>query len=222
MPYPVTFSVREHSIPAAESPSVATMGEVIRHGHGIVPPRPSRLGEHLRHARSDTARIALRCPGTNDHWESGNRQSSSVTRSASGAAPPRSCTASSVSSRGPWSRRRYVCPGVSPALLRWPARHTPHDARMLPACGASTDGTRGRPHRSWGVCARALRQRPAGRCLRIQGIAMAGRHVIHGVFLSGHPVLRHPIRHHASYPISHSPDILCGGFSDAWDRYGDT
>jgi hypothetical protein len=194
MPYPVTFSVREHSIPAAESPSVATMGEVIRHGHGIVPPRPSRLGEHLRHARSDTARIALRCPGTNDHWESGNRQSSSVTRSASGAAPPRSCTASSVSSRGPWSRRRYVCPGVSPALLRWPARHTPHDARMLPACGASTDGTGGRPHIGWRGCARALRQRPAGRRLSKPGIATPVSVWSNGAYLVRRDMLLHPLR----------------------------
>ena len=38
-------------------------------------------------------------------------------------------------------------PRVCPAPLQGPARHTPQDARMLPASCASTDGTRGRPHR---------------------------------------------------------------------------
>ena len=127
-----------------------------------------------------------------------------------------------ISSGGTWGRRRHVYPPVCPAPLQWPARHTPHDPRMLPALCASTDGTRGRPHRDWGVCARTLRQRPAGRRLRKPGIALFVRPVINSAYLVRHHVLLHPIRRQEPHPISYHQGILCQGFSDRWDRCGDT
>ena len=128
--------------------------------------------------------------------------SSPVTRWASVADHRRSFMRA-ISSGGPWGRRRHVYPGVCPAPLQWPARHTPQDALMLPALCASTDGTRGRPHRGWGVCARTLRQRPAGRRLRKLGIAMTVRPAINGAYLVWHHVLLHPIR-----PTRATPNLL--------------
>ena len=116
---------------------------------------------------------------------------------------------SSVFLRGTEGRRRHVSPGVCPGLLPWPASHTPHDPRIIPALRASTDGTRGRPPRDGGVCARTLRQRPAGRRLRTPGIAMTVRPTINGAYLVGHHVLLHPIHRQEPHPLSHLQGILC-------------
>ena len=111
---------------------------------------------------------------------------------------------------------------VSLRPLQWPARHTPQDTLMIPALRASTDGTRGRPHRGWGVCTRTLRQRPAGRRLRKPGIAMAVRPASNGAYLVRHArsAAPHP-------PTRATPTLLPPTASSArasvtgWDRCGD-
>ncbi len=113
----------------------------------------------------------------------------------------RSCL-SSVSLRGTEGRRGHVSPGVCPAPLQGPAPHTPHGPRIIPALHASTEGTRGRAHCGWGVCARTLRQRPAALRLRKPGIAMTLRPSIHGAYMVWPHVLRHPIRRQSH---THSP-----------------
>ena len=126
---------------------------------------------------------------------------------------------------------RLVVPGADAAtstpasvLLLSNGQHVTHRKTpcILPALCASTDGTRGRPHRRWGVCARTLRQRPAGRRLSKPGIAMSVRPASNGAYLVRHHVLLHPIRRQEPHPISYHHGILCQGFSDRWDRCGDT
>jgi hypothetical protein len=121
----------------------------------------------------------------------------------------------SCSSQGASDTRRGSRDGVCPAPLLWPARHTPHGSLIIPALCASTDGTGGRTHRRWGVCARTLRQRPAGQCLRKPGIASFVRPLFKGAYLIRHHVLLYPILRQEPHPLSYLHGILCQGFNDS-------
>ena len=137
-----------------------------------------------------------------------------MTRWASVADHRRSCHR-----RSPWWALGQTPPRLPRRLsCSSPMASTSHTAVpcMIPALRASTDGTRGRPHRGWGVCARTLRQRPAGRRLRKPGIAMPVRPASNGAYLVRHDVLLHPIRRQEPHPLSHHQGILCQGFLQ-WD-----